>query len=330
VTLIGYHASHEQFGPADLLGYVQLAEAAGFAAAKSSDHWQPWTDRQGEAGFAWSWLGAALQATRLPFGSITAPGYRYHPAIIAQAAATLGLMFEDRFWLALGSGEAINEAMTGLPWPEKARRNAVLLECFEVIKALFAGETVTHRGSVTVVEARLYSRPARPVPLYAAALSAATARFAGGWAEGLLTTGGHHPDAVRRVIDAFREGGGEGKPVVLQCALSWAGSEAEAVRQAIGQWGHCIIGGDVVADLRRPADFDEVTRRADEADLRRVLPIAASLAFHEDWIGRLLELGVAELHLHQVGRNQQAFIETFGGLARRLSDQAPREPAATV
>src|SRR5215217_7006636 len=143
MTRIGYHASHEQFTPSDLVRYVVDAERAGFDCAKSSDHFHPWSERQGQSGFAWSWLGAAMSATRFGHGIISAPGYRYHPAVLAQAAATIGEMYEGRLWLALGSGEAINEAITGEPWPEKAERNARLLECVEVTRRLFAGETVT-------------------------------------------------------------------------------------------------------------------------------------------------------------------------------------------
>jgi len=190
MTTIGYHASHEQFAPGRLRDLVVRAEQAGFTAAKTSDHFQPWSEKQGQSGFAWSWLGAAMQATALPFGAISAPGYRYHPAVLAQAAATCAEMFPNRLWLALGSGEAIKEAITGLPWPEKAERNARLGECAAVIRALLDGETVTHRGRVTVIEARLYSRPAAPIPLIGAATSAATARFVGTWADGLLTTTG--------------------------------------------------------------------------------------------------------------------------------------------
>lgn len=312
MTRIGYHASHEQFAPDRLLTLVQAAERAGFQAVKSSDHFHPWSERQGQSGFAWTWLGAALQATRLPFGVISAAGYRYHPAVLAQAAATAGMMYPGRFWLALGSGEAINEAITGMAWPEKRERNVRLRECVDITRALFAGETVTHRGRVTVIEARLYSRPSQPVPLYGAAVSPETARFVAGWADGLLTTASADSDAVRRVVEAFRAAGGEGKPVILQAALSWAASDEEALAQAATQWRHCILGGEVPWDLRRPRDFDQAARRAHAEDLRHVLPIAASLSFHQDWIGRLLELGPAELHLHNVGDNQLDFIETFG------------------
>ena len=147
---VGFHASHEQLSPAALLTAVQAAEAAGFQAAMCSDHLAPWSERQGESGHAWSWLGAAMQATSLPFGVVTAPGQRYHPAITAQAIATLGDLFPGRFWAALGSGEALNEHVTGDPWPSKADRDARLLECVEVIRALLRGEEVTHDGLVRV------------------------------------------------------------------------------------------------------------------------------------------------------------------------------------
>ncbi len=311
MTLIGYHASHEQFPPSKLLNLVRLAEQAGFQCAKSSDHFHPWSERQGQSGFAWSWLGSALQTTSFRFGNIAAAGYRYHPAVLAQAAATLGEMYPGRFWLALGSGEAINEAITGLPWPDKAGRNARLKECAELMRALFAGETVTHRGSVTVVEAKLYSRPAEPVPLYAAAVSAETARFVAPWADGLLTTGGTL-EGTRKVIEAFREHGGSGKPVILQSALSWASSDEEALALAMDQWGSRVVAGEVAWDLRRPADFDETGKLVTEARMRETLPISSDLGFHADWIAGLLTLGPAELHLHQVGHNQQQFIEAFG------------------
>jgi hypothetical protein len=161
------------------------------------------------------------------------------------------------------------------------------------------------------------------VPLYGAAVSPATARFVGGWADGLLTTASADVGAVRRVVDAFHAGGGEGKPVILQAALSWAGTEDDAVAQALDQWRHCTIGGEAVWDLRRPGDFDAVSRTAGPDDLRRALPISASLSFHADWIGRLLELGPTELHLHGVGGNQLEFIETFGSRVLPSLGQRP-------
>ncbi|HEX7148753.1 MAG TPA: TIGR03557 family F420-dependent LLM class oxidoreductase, partial [Actinomycetota bacterium] len=222
--LIGYHASHEQLAPSALLRCVVAAEAAGFQAAMCSDHFAPWSSRQGHSGFAWSWLGAALQATSLGFGVVNAPGQRYHPAIVAQAAATLSELFPERFWLALGSGEASNEHITGDRWPPKQERRARLGEAVAVIRALLAGETVSHDGLVTVDRARLWTLPERPPALIGAAISADTAAWVGGWADGLVTLNQPH-DQLRKLIDAFRAGGGDGKPLYLQAHLSWAADE---------------------------------------------------------------------------------------------------------
>src|SRR4028119_2332032 len=140
MTVFGFHASHEQVHPSELIAAVQLAEQVGFTAAMCSDHFSPWSKRQGQSAFAWSWLGAALQATSLPFGVVNAPGQRYHPAIIAQAAATLTGMYPGRFWTALGTGEASNEHITGQAWPRKDVRNARLGGGVDAIRGPRAGE----------------------------------------------------------------------------------------------------------------------------------------------------------------------------------------------
>lgn len=308
---IGFHASHEQFAPSALLRMVQHAEAVGFDCAMSSDHFRPWGDAQGHSGFAWSWLGAALQATRLPFGVISAPGYRYHPAILAQAAATLSEMFPQRLWLALGSGQRLNEDMTGLPWPEKAERNARLRECADIIRALFAGETVTHRGRVTLVDGKLYSRPARPPLLLGAAVTEATAASIGGWADGLLTVSAK-PEQLRKAVEAFRDGGGAGKPLFLQVGLNWAPSEAEALQGAHEQWRTNVLGGEVNWELRSPADFDTATRFVRPEDMRESVLISSDPGQHAAWLAEFIEIGFEELLLHQVGRNQDSFIDAFG------------------
>ena len=308
---IGYHASHEQFPPSELLRLVEAAERAGFDGANSSDHFRPWGAAQGHSGFAWSWLGAALQATRLPFGVISAPGYRYHPAVLAQAAATLCEMFPGRLWLALGSGQRLNEDLTGVAWPDKAERNARLRECADIMRALLRGETVTHRGRVTLVDGRLYSLPETPPLLLGAAVTEATAELAGGWADGLLTVSAE-PDTVRRVVEAFRRGGGEGKPLVMQVGLSWAGTEEEALRAAHEQWRTNVLGGEVNWELRSPEDFDTATRFVRPEDMRGSLLISSDLGRHAAWLAGYVELGFSELQLHHVGRDQRAFVEAFG------------------
>jgi probable non-F420 flavinoid oxidoreductase len=308
---IGFHASHEQFPPSALLALAVQAEAAGFACGMSSDHFRPWGTAQGHSGFAWSWLGAAMAATRLPMGVISAPGYRYHPAIIAQGAATLAEMFPARFWLALGSGQRLNEDITGLAWPEKAERNARLRECADIIRALLAGETVTHHGRVTVVEAKLYSRPPQPPPLFGAAVTEATAEAVGAWADGLLTVSAK-PEQMRKVIAAFRRGGGQGKRLVVQVGLNWAPSEDEALAGAHEQWRTNVLGGEVNWELRTPEQFDTATRLVRPEDMRESVWISADLGWHVARLQELVEMGFEEIQLHQVGRNQQAFINAFG------------------
>ena len=277
----------------------------------SSDHFKPWGPDQGQSGHAWPWLGAALEATRLPFGIISAPGYRYHPAILAQSAATVSEMYPDRLWFALGSGQRLNEDVAGLPWPSKAERNARLKECAEIIRALLAGETVHHRGAVTVIDAKLYSLPARSPLLLGAAVTEATAEFVGGWADGLLTVSAK-PDQLRKVVEAFRRGGGEGKPLFLQVGLNWAETEEEAVAGAHQQWRYNVLGGEVNWELRSPEDFETASRHVKPEDMRESLLISADLAQHAAWLAEYIELGFSELQLHQVGRNQQAFIDAFG------------------
>jgi probable non-F420 flavinoid oxidoreductase len=308
---IGYHASHEQFSPRELLDLVQSSEQAGFGGAMSSDHLLPWTESQGQSGHAWSWLGAALQATSFRAGVISVPGYRYHPAVLAQAAATLVEMFPRRFWLALGSGERLNEHVTGERWPPKPERNARLEECAGIMRALWRGETVNHRGRVTVEEMCLYTRPAAPLPILGAAITPATARWLGGWADGLLTVL-QTPDRLRAVIDAFHEGGGEGKPMVLQVKVAYAGSEAEARDGALAQWRSLVLDSRLLAELGTPAEFEAAGRFVRPHDLDAGVRISTDLDRHIDWLREDLELGFDELYIHNVHRDQRRFIDDFG------------------
>lgn len=308
---IGFHASHEQFSPRDLLAWVQAAERAGFDQAMCSDHFHPWSERQGQSGFSFAWLGAALQATGLSFGVVTAPGYRYHPAVVAQAAATLAQMYPGRFWMAPGSGEYLNEHVTGEPWPVKAERKARLLECVEVMRALWRGEEVTHRGRVVVQEARLYTLPEEPPALIAPALTPETARWAAAWADGLITINlpdGKHAEVIR----AFREAGGDGKPICLQVHVSWAATQEEAERSAHDQWRSNLFADAVSQDLAMPRHFDAASRFVRPEDLSGHVRISAELRRHVDWIVEDAALGCTRVYLHNVGRNQAEFIEAFG------------------
>jgi probable non-F420 flavinoid oxidoreductase len=308
---IGWHASHEQIPPSELLTAALDAEAAGFRCVMSSDHFSPWSERQGESGFAWSWLGAALQATALPFGVVTAPGQRYHPAITAQAAATLAEMFPGRFWMALGSGENSNEHITGDRWPNKEERNARLAESVDVIRALFAGETVTRNGMIRVDRARLWSLPNEPPRLFGAAVSEETARWLAGWADGLITVA-QPPNTLRRILAAFREGGGASKPAILQVHLSWASDEDEALNIAYDQWRTNVFGPPLCWDVATVEEFDEAARHVRREDMSGPVLISSDFGRHAEWLNEFAELGFEEIYLHHVGREQRQFIEAFG------------------
>jgi len=310
MTAYGFHASHEQVPPADLLRAVVRAEQAGFTAAMCSDHFSPWSVRQGESGFAWSWLGAALQATGLPFGVVNAPGQRYHPAIIAQAIGTLGAMYPSRFWAALGTGEASNEHITGERWPRKDVRNARLRECVDVIRALLAGEEVSHDGLVTVDRARLWTLPAQPPPLVGAAVSAETARWCAEWADGLITVNAP-TEHLRRLVDAYRDAAGRGK-LHLQVHLSWAPDEATAMGIAHEQWHSNVFGPPVCWDLELVEHFDAVSRHVTPQDVARVVNVSADLGRRAGWLREYAELGFDEIYLHHVGQRQEAFVDAFG------------------
>jgi probable non-F420 flavinoid oxidoreductase len=307
---IALHCSHEQLPPSRLLRALRRAQDAGFAGGMSSDHFSPWSERQGESGFAWSFLGAALAVTELPFGVVNAPGQRYHPAIVAQAAATLAEMFPGRLWIALGTGEASNEHITGEPWPPKAERNARLRECVDVMRALFAGEEVSHRGRVVVDRARLYTLPAEPPPLLGAAVSEATARWAGSWADGLATVNAP-VDRLRGMLEAYREGGGGGR-LVLQVHLSWAPTEEEALRIAHDQWRTNVFAPPVCWDLEMPADFDAVAQYVRPDDVRETVLVSSDLSRHAAWLHELADLGFDDIALHHVGQDLDPFIDAFG------------------
>ena len=311
--VFGYHCSHEQHAPSELLRDARLAAEAGFTAGMCSDHFHPWSERQGHSGHTWSWLGAALATTPLTFGTVCAPGQRYHPAIVAQAAATLAEMFPDRFWLAIGSGEALNEQITGDPWPARDARNARLKAAADVMRALWAGEEVTlDRDGVRVERAKLYDRPARPPLLVAAALSAETARWAGGWADALVTIDAER-DTMRAVVDAFREGGGEAKPIFLQVALSFAPTDEEAAEAAYDQWRQAGLTRDELSDLATPADFDRAASRVTRADVTSRLRISSDIARHAAWLQEDAAMGFDRIYLHNVARgHEERFIAACG------------------
>jgi probable non-F420 flavinoid oxidoreductase len=310
MPVIGFHSSHEQIHPAQLLADVRHAQDAGFTAAMSSDHFVPWSERQGNSGFAWAWLGAALATTDLPFGVVNAPGQRYHPAIVAQALGTLGAMYPGRIWAALGSGEASNERITGDAWPRKEIRDARLEECVDVIRRLLAGEEVSHDGLVTVNRARLWTLPDPTPHLVGPSVSVQTAGRVAAWADGLITVNQPH-DKLRQMIDAYRSAGGRG-PLRLQVHLSWDPAQQRAEEIAYDQWRSNVFPPPVSWDLESVELFDVTSEHVTMDQVREVVLISSDLGQQTAWLQEYLDLGFDELYLHHVGQHQAAFIDAFG------------------
>lgn len=315
MVTVGFHASHEQAPPSALLESVVAAERAGFGAGMCSDHLAPWSERQGHSGNPWPWLGAALQATSPAWrmGVVTAPVQRYHPAVAAQAFATLAELFPGRFWAALRSGENLNEHVTGHRWPDKPTRDRRLLEAVDVIRALLRGDEVTHDGLVRVDRAKLWSLPAEQPLLLGAAVSEATARVVGGWADGLITIW-QQREQLERVLGAYRDRAGDSGVVAVQVHLSWMPSgEEEALAVAHEQWASNASSGELAWNLETPAQFDAAAKHVRPDDIRDHVLVSGDLKQHVGWLQEVVDLGADELYLHHVGRaeHQQAFIEAF-------------------
>jgi len=292
---IGYYAAHEQFNPGELLRLVQLAEKAGFKGALCADHFSPWSESQIESGFDLSWLGAAMQATNLRFGLVNTSSQRYHPSVIAQAAATLCQMFPLGFWIAVGNGQFMNEPVTGQRWLSETERTQHLLESVQIIRSLWRGELVTHKDQTEVYNAKLGTLPNYIPNLMGAAVTESAAECAGRWADGLITTSRPY-DQLKRIIDAFRKGGGEGKPVYLKVQLSYDKSYAKALAGAQQQWNsNMLLSGE-----------------REDGNNFSAIRVSGSLDQHAEWLWQDVEAGVSNLYLHNVNTEQQQFIEDFG------------------
>jgi coenzyme F420-dependent glucose-6-phosphate dehydrogenase len=319
MTKIGYACMLEQFHPTDLLDWAERAEAAGFDAGfQVSEHFHPWTPQQGQSAFAWSFMGALGQRTKLPFGSaVTCPGFRYHPAVIAHAAATLGAMYPGRFWLGLGAGEALNEHVIGGEWPEVGIRSAMMFESIEIITKLFSGKVVKHDGEYFTLEsARLYTLPEQPVPIYVATAGPVNAKRTGRYADGIITVGAAD-EKIAMLWDKFRDGAREeGKDpeamkTQLQIHVSWAPTQGAAERNALTEWPN---GGMPFPkqDIRNPEDFEQMAKLVQIENFANRMLISADLEEHAAEVQRYVDMGFDEIYVHNVGRDQAAFIESFG------------------
>ncbi len=309
MAIIGFHSSHELYSPRTLLEFATAAYQGGFQCFSCSDHFAPWS-ADGQSGYAWSWLGSAMERVPLPFGTVCAPGQRYHPAIIAQAAATLSELYPDRFWIALGTGQNLNEHITGDPWPNKEMRQRRLLECVNVIRRLWNGETVSHDGLIKVSQAKLYTLPPQPPMIFGAAISDATAEWVGSWADGLLTVAKPYED-LKKCIAAFRQGGGIGKPIYIQAAVSLAASNRVAEIAAYHNWGIASLEVDQLQDIALPEHFDHLVAKHDKEEVSKTLRVSSNIKDHIHWLESDFTAGVDGVYIHYVGHDMLSFIESY-------------------
>ncbi len=330
MAIICYHASHEQFRPSHLLKLACAAEKAGFTGLHSSDHFHPWSERQGQSGFSFSWLAAALQATSLPCSVVSAPGQRYHPAIVAQAIATLAEMYPGRFSIALGSGEAINESITGDKWQGKKVRNARMQQSAEVINRLLDGENVTFDGLVTVKHARLYTLPEKKPSILGAAITERTSRWLGSWAGGLLTTADKDKAAVAKKIEAFKSAGGKDKPIYLQYSFSYARKRKDAVDEVWDQWKvHAATEGRW-PEIKTVQAFDRAARDTTPEEVLETTDVFTDMAELWQSVRALEALGAERIILQNLNRQQEEFIADFEKTIKLHHDKESRQIRSRV
>jgi coenzyme F420-dependent glucose-6-phosphate dehydrogenase len=309
MVALGYSLSSEEHPACELVSQARMAEEAGFAFAMISDHFHPWTHRQGNSPFVWSVLGAIANATdRIPVGTaVTCPTVRIHPGIIAQAAATMASMMPGRFMLGLGTGENLNEHIFGARWPSPARRIAMLEEAVEVIRKLWRGGWQSHRGSHYVIEnARIFSLPEEPAPILIASACKRTAQLAGRVAQGIIST---KPNAA--TIEAFEQAGGRGKPRFGQLTVCWGRNEAQARREALEIWPNAGITGQASFELPLPRNFEELAQSVTEDTIASSVICGPDAKKHLQGIREFAEAGFDHVFVHQVGWDQNGFIEFY-------------------
>jgi coenzyme F420-dependent glucose-6-phosphate dehydrogenase len=319
---VGYAAMLEQFTPQDVVGYSAHAEQHGFSGVMAADHFQPWVPQQGQAAFVWNVLTALGERTEGDIGpGVIAPTFRWHPAIVAQASATLAAMYPGRHWLGLGAGEALNEHVFGQYWPEAPERLNMMFEAIEIIQKLFSasieGRDTKHSGHYYKLEtSRLWTMPEEPPEILVATSGPITAKRAGKHVDGLITVGA----PVEKIANLFAKFGAGAReagkdpdtmPKVLQLHLSWAATDEEALTNAMIEWPN---GGMKFpkGDIRSPFEFEQMAKLVRPEDFEGRMVISSDPDVHRAAIQRFVDLGFDRIYLHNVGRNQQEWIEVFG------------------
>jgi G6PDH family F420-dependent oxidoreductase len=319
---IGYFLSCEEYAPAELIQQAKLAEAAGFDSLWISDHFHPWTDAQGESPFVWSMIGAVSQACTLPIATaVTCPTIRTHPAVIAQAAATSAVLCNGGFTLGVGSGEALNEHITGQRWPSTDIRLSMLEEAVEVMRALWSGEFTDHHGEhYTVENARIYTLPDTPPPVFVSGFGPAAAALAGRIGDGYVTI---QPD--QDLIKTFRSSGGEGKPVHAGYKVCWGPDKPACVDIVYDKWPNEALPGELAQALSSPRHFEQASELVTKEMIADSVACGDDVDAHIDAFRPYVEAGIDAVHISQIGADRteakaDGFFEFYRELLPRLRE----------
>jgi len=304
---LGYTLSSEEFRPRQMIAQAQRAEEIGFTYALISDHFHPWLDSQGQAPFVWSTLGGIAQATeRIVIGTgVTCPIIRVHPVIVAQAVATVADLLPGRFFFGVGTGEYLNEHVTGEHWPPISLRQKMLVEAVDIIRKLWEGDYTTHYGEYFTVEnARLYTLPDELPQIYVGASGPASAEMAGEIGEGLISTA---PDA--ETVQAFEGAGGAGKPVYGQMQVCWAQDEEQARKTALKFSGYSALPGQLSQELALPEYFEQATGLVTTDKIAEKVVCGPDPEKYLKQIDVYKEAGFTHVYLHQIGHDQEEFFQ---------------------
>ena len=306
---IGYKLSSEEHPANDLVSQAQRAEECGFSFAMISDHFHPWIDAQGQSPFVWPVIGAIAQATKnLLLGTaVTCPTIRIHPGVIAQAAATAASMMPGRFILGVGSGENLNEHIFGHRWPPARIRREMLKEAVEIIRLLWAGKQESYHGQYYQLEnARIYTLPKTLPPIVIAAGGSNAAKLAGNIGDGFVGTA---PE--KKLLSAFSEAGGAGKPCYGELTVCWAEDEDKAQQTAYQLWPIPGLSGPLLSELALPAYFEQAADMIDQSAVAKTVICGPDPKRYLQAIKQYADAGYSHVFVHQIGPNQEGFFEFF-------------------
>jgi G6PDH family F420-dependent oxidoreductase len=304
---LGFAISSEDHPPNELVRQAALAERAGFTFCLISDHYHPWTDAQGHSPFVWSTLGGIAQATeKIRVGTgVTCPMIRIHPAIIAQAAATVACMMPGRFFLGVGSGENLNEHILGDRWPLPDERLEMLEESVAVMRLLWQGGDQTYRGKHYRVEhARVYDLPDKGVEVYVAATAPKAAKLAGKIGDGFISTA---PE--QKYVENFESAGGKGKQKLGMMHCAYDSDAKKGLERATKLWPNLAMKGPLGQELAEPSDFEAAAEMIDEEDVAESTPCGPDPEPYLKLIGQYADAGFTHVYIHQIGDNQDEFAE---------------------